>query len=485
MNGIKNKYVKIIQNYMKIKSVFAVAVGNGREKTFDKFVHFAKLYAPEVEIVAHFDKKDEGCGVIRHYLFEELKSKYDIVIMIDDDMEITEGWYTEVLEAYNTFKDVNLFTTRINQDDSIYTIGADIVFQGNHVLLMHKGDMTRRERFEEVEWAPGGCMIYCRKALKTLKPIKIPICEELDMYGQWKKNNLGKVIALSNAILIHNVKDNPRVTKFRTPENMLISSKMLYDKHGFTFMGDDRTFKFHCGITEEEQLKPLMNEANKYIKKYDNKDVTYLMPRASDEILFNISRENINRYTPAPILTCGRDVTNHWSEAFRWLFSHCQTDIGVFIDDDAIILRDISPLIELVRSGHGLVGFTSRGETNHTKYGYFQPNFMIMNIKKFKEEFGEQGIDVDVEQAKRELNITTNPEFCYGISQKLRGRPSKDLSMKLSEHYKFASVISDGDMPYVLHLWYGAWRHRRSPEGDMSERDALVSRDFWNSKLKI
>lgn len=213
-------------------------------------------------------------------------------------------------------------------------------------------------------------------------------------------------------------------------------------------------------------------------------DVTYLVPRASDDILFNIAKESINRYTPANILTCGKDKAKNWGEAFRWLFNNCPTDIGIFIDDDAFILRDITPLINAVRSGaFTLVGFTDRGKPEYKKYQYFQPNFLIMNIKKFKEEFGEGGINVDVEQATKELG--TNPEFMYGISQKVRGRKNIDLDFVLSKHYKFANLLYDKEIPYVLHLWYGAWRHRRSPEGDLSWRDSMVSDDFWNSNLKI
>lgn len=215
-----------------------------------------------------------------------------------------------------------------------------------------------------------------------------------------------------------------------------------------------------------------------------NNDITYLMPKASDEILFNIAKESINRYMPARILTCGKDQTRHWGEAFMWLFNSCPTDIGVFIDDDAFILRDITPLIDLIRSEeYSIVGFTERLIGKHKEFQYYQPNFMILNIKKFKAEFGKDGINVDVPLARRELGMITNPEFMYGISQKLKGRKNKDLNFRLSEHYKLANLLSDGDIDYVLHLWYGAWRHRR--DRDMSERDNLVSKDFWNNELKI
>lgn len=215
-------------------------------------------------------------------------------------------------------------------------------------------------------------------------------------------------------------------------------------------------------------------------------DATYLIAHAGSEELFNVCKGAINKYTPGDILVAGRDKFNNWSGAFRWLFDNCPTDIGVFIDDDAILLNDITPLIDKVRSNeYSMVGFTSRGDTKHSEYQYFQPNFMIMNIHKFRIEFGINGIDVDAEQAKKELNITTAPEFCYGISQKLRGRKNLDLSSRLSKYYWPASIIADDNTKYVIHLWYGAWKHRRSPEGDMSKRDNEVIEDFRGNKLKI
>jgi hypothetical protein len=211
---------------------------------------------------------------------------------------------------------------------------------------------------------------------------------------------------------------------------------------------------------------------------------TYLIAHAGSEELFDACKGAINKYTTGNIITSDKTMFKHWGEAFRWLFNNCPTDVGIFIDDDALILRDITSLIKLVESGEcGIVGFTNRGVGKHTEYQYFQPNFMIINIKRFKEEFGAHSIDVDIELAKNELGV--NPEFMYGISQKLRGRNNKDLSSKLIDKYWPANVLSDGDTDYVLHLWYGAWKHRKSPVGDMNERDMMVIKDFWDNKLKI
>ena len=216
-----------------------------------------------------------------------------------------------------------------------------------------------------------------------------------------------------------------------------------------------------------------------------NHDVTFLTPHAADEILFDIFKESVKRHTPAKILTITKEETRHWGEAFKWLYNNCPTNIAVFIDDDAFILRDISPLIDSVRKGkYSMVGFTYKTE-EHVKHNYFQPNFLIVNLKKFKEEFGEDAMFTDEELADKELGPGGSSIPMYGISQKLRHKKNKVLDFIISDNYKFANVLWDRNIPYVLHLWYGAWRHRRSPEGDMSERDKTVSDDFWNDELKI
>ena len=255
-------------------------------------------------------------------------------------------------------------------------------------------------------------------------------------------------------------------------------------------MGEVSFYKWHeWNIKKIKENHPSVFSSNyerpKRISHKNNDDVTFLTPHAADEILFDIFKESVERYTPANILTITTKETKHWAEAFKWLYDNCPTDIAVFIDDDAFILRDISPLIDSVRQGkYSMVGFTYKTE-EHVKHNYFQPNFLIVNLKKFKEEFGEDAMLVDKELADKELGPGGSSIPMYGICQKLRDRKNKVLDFKILENYKFANVLEDKGTPYVFHLWYGAWRHRKSPEGDLSERDKTVSDDFWSDKLKI
>ena len=548
---MKTKMVEYYMNSKNPKAVFAVAVGAGRKKTFEKFKLLVEQYAPEVDVVAHFDEKGEGCGTARSYLFHKLRDKYDMIISVDDDIEITEGWYKQVIEAYHKFPKVNMFTTMIMQEENVYTSGTYMSIERNILTMIHN-NKNLRKKYLETDFAPGGCMIFCREALKKFNPIPIPICEDYEWYCQWIKLGLGKITTINKAILKHNVKDNPRVPGFRSPKNIMNSCKLIYIRHGYTFIADENTPKYHCGLTDEEGIEDFMREANKMIEKndkekipvnkkmdkkeyikaikelevfnkvveefggvredqlvietkesvqseriarpkkrkispaaLDNSDITYLISNASNSKLLDVCLGSISKYTPAETLLATLSGFRIRPEAFMWLFDKCSTDIGIFIDDDAFITNDITPLINLIRDGsHSLVGFTYRNQA-HIDAKYFMPNFLIMNVKEFKEEFGVKGIQTDIDLAEKDLGVGEGTSFMSGISQKLNKCNTRILSFSASPHYEFAGVLSDEYTPYVLHLWYGAWKRRYSPEGDMTKRDNEINQDFLDNNLRI
>ncbi len=518
---------KIVEHYMNLrnpKAVFMVAVGKGRRKTFERFCYFAGLHVPEVDVVPHFDEKEEGCGTSRAYLFHKLKNKYDILVSLDDDIELSKGWYQKVIAAYKKFPKTNMFTTKIMQNDSVYSSGANIRIDGNILTMVHNNDVSAK--YLKTDFAPGGCMIFCRQALKKLNPIPITICEDYEWYCQWQKQKLGKIVAIQEASLVHNIYDNPRIGGFRSAKNILESCELIYKKHGCTFIADENTPRYHCGLTDEEEISDFMIRANrmidrpvdkssarkikdktkymtkvrkdkKTIRKLNDlgivtkvvnvldKNFTYLISSASDPKILDVCQRSIDKYTPGKTLVATKGQILTTTEAFSWLFNNCETDIGIFIDDDAFLLRDIMPLIDLVRAGkYSLVGFTYKS-TDHTKWQYFQPNFLIMDIKRFKKDFGPGKINVNIDLAKTELGAGGTVLSMYGISQQLRGFKTLDLSYKPSEHYKFAGTLWDDKTAYILHLWYGAWRRRGMPEGDLSERDMAAIIDFEKEGLKV
>ena len=87
--------------------------------------------------------------------------------------------------------------------------------------------------------------------------------------------------------------------------------------------------------------------------------------------------------------------------------------------------------------------------------------------------------------AQKDLGVGVGTSFMSGISQKLNKCKTKALSFTASPHYKFAGILSDETGPYVLHMWYGAWKRRYMPEGDLTWRDNQVHQDFMDDNLKV
>lgn len=235
------------------KTVFAVAVGPGREETFKRFCDFANRYAPDVKIEAFMDNKGLGCGVARARLFNTYKRKYEIYIQIDDDMELSEGWIEKVWKAYEEYPMYNLFTTRINEGLGIRTAGVGMWEIGDAIRMVHRGP---RADIDFVHFAPGGCMIICRKGL-GLHMSEIPICEEYMLYGEWLKNNLGGAVSINTAVLNHNIKDNPRVSNFRTFENIKTSAEAIKRKYGFSFVEELRDVATHLSDLSDEETRKI------------------------------------------------------------------------------------------------------------------------------------------------------------------------------------------------------------------------------------
>jgi hypothetical protein len=199
-------------------------------------------------------------------------------------------------------------------------------------------------------------------------------------------------------------------------------------------------------------------------------EFTYLIPHAASEELFNLTKKSIERFTPGPTLVVGKEIP-HWAQAWKKLWDECPTDIGIFMDDDAILTKDITPLIELVASDqYDAVGIEGLPPCPRNHPGYFDSNFLVVNIGKFKREHGEPY--TDMEQARREIAPGLAIEPYYGVSQKLRGRilalPSRKTEWGLAT-----------DHDYVTHLWYGAWKHRQAwNDGLTPEYFEAVERKF-------
>lgn len=220
----------------------------------------------------------------------------------------------------------------------------------------------------------------------------------------------------------------------------------------------------------------------------EQSDITFLIPHASSEELFSICKEAIYGFFPkANILVADKDRFPHWNQAIKWLWDNCPTDIGIFIDDDCILLEDISSLINRVKNGNyymvGVEGIIPHKSGQYLRYSphYYDMTFMVIDIARFKKEFGDD-IEVDRELAKKEIPEGRSIEKYYGISQKLRNKSIYNLYAELSD-YGEATTYGVGGVKYMIHLWYGAYKHRG--EKDHKEIQDLFIKDYKERKSNI
>lgn len=217
---------------------------------------------------------------------------------------------------------------------------------------------------------------------------------------------------------------------------------------------------------------------------------TYLIPHASSEEIFAVCKDAISKHTPAEILVSPKEQFGNWHEAISWLWDNCPTDIGVFLDDDCMLLNDITPLIEQAPCGvEGIIPF-SKGGLLRNSPGYYDMTFMAINIKEFNQRFGRDAILTDMVKARKEIEAGRSIEHFYGVSQHLRDE-FRTLRARLS-NYGLATVYEDTSTkatPYMIHLWYGSWKHRHAENEvdakEMQEREDKFIKDYWANTLRV
>ncbi len=210
---------------------------------------------------------------------------------------------------------------------------------------------------------------------------------------------------------------------------------------------------------------------------------TYLITHAATEGLFDVCKDAINKYTPGDMLTATKNMFQDWGTGFRYLFDNCPTDVGVFIDDDCILSSSIKEPLQAVMDGDVYMAALD-GERLGRGIGYYQPNLMIIDIKRFKKEFGSDGINIDIQKYKKDTGRDKG-DFFLGISQKLNGKGIIPFYSKTGATI-LSSDIYFNSKKIATHLWYGAWKHRRNKFVDginMEVRENDFINNYWNKKI--
>ncbi|MBW3113781.1 MULTISPECIES: glycosyltransferase [Bacillaceae] len=162
----------------------------------------------DVDIIVLNDRREinterVGAGGSRHYLFQAMKGKYDVIISLDDDMQITPHWFEHIEEAMNYYPHHSVFSSGMKRPGGAEMIfGAKMEFEGNS--LIRKRLRTVYRNFQIADWGPLGCLVLCRKAIEPI--INFPKVYTLDdeaFFLELKNKNIHQTIVATNAIAIH------------------------------------------------------------------------------------------------------------------------------------------------------------------------------------------------------------------------------------------------------------------------------------------
>lgn len=155
-----------------------------------------------------------------------------------------------------------------------------------------------------------------------------------------------------------------------------------------------------------------------------------------------------------------------WAGVAQRLIEACETDIGIFIEHDAFLLKPLDDLISKI-GDYDLIGVEEMIPGLRNSPGMACQNFFILNVKKLK-ELGIEKVRVrNIEEVKKTCG---NVESGYGLSQTFNKKYFLPFGWS---HYGFGTYYGD----YVHHFWWGSY-----PKRDVAIDN--LDRDFLDEQAK-
>ena len=175
------------------------------------------------------NKDPIGCGGGRHFLFEQMKGKFDIIISLDDDMLIKEGWFEAIIKGIEDYPEHSIYTGVVTDSRGrVQIAGSRMNFTGN--TLKRKENRTVSGMYTVTDWGPLGCLVLCREALK--EEVTIPnlfVREDSAFFLICKNLGINETIVCKNAVAVHKAHAVPS-SNLRQPEK-LQEAKEYYKKN--------------------------------------------------------------------------------------------------------------------------------------------------------------------------------------------------------------------------------------------------------------
>jgi hypothetical protein len=165
------------------------------------------------------NKDPIGCGGGRHFLFEQMKGTFDIIISLDDDMLINEGWYEAIITGIENHPKHSIFTgVVIDSRGKVQIAGSRMKFSGN--TLKRRANQLVSGKYTVTEWGPLGCLVLCRDALKDEVTIpKLFVREDSAFFLICKNLGINETIVCKDAVAVHKARAVPS-SNLRQPEKL-------------------------------------------------------------------------------------------------------------------------------------------------------------------------------------------------------------------------------------------------------------------------
>jgi len=172
-----------------------------------------------------------GCGGARYYLYEEARRNHDLVCSIDDDCQVMPDWLGTILEAYELFPEIHIFTTSVFNHGSVLNLGTYVSVRDGY--FWPRPNRNGDRRFRLVDWCIGTSSIFCREGLSVQFDPELHVCEDIDMYFNMRKHGISGCMAIRDAVMLHKPfpDDSGAVPGFRTSQALRDAVIRIYRKH--------------------------------------------------------------------------------------------------------------------------------------------------------------------------------------------------------------------------------------------------------------
>jgi len=237
-NGVSllEKFLPSVSNYSTAAKVYIIDNGST-----DNSIAFVEAHYPTISLI----KLDENLGFCRGYNEGLKRIKADYYVLLNTDVEVTDGWLDDPIRVLSQDKTVGICQPKIKsykQKNSFEYAGAaggyidtlGYPFCRGRLFEELEDDNGQYNDFKEIFWASGACLFIKSELFhlsKGFDPSFFAHMEEIDLC--WRVKNMGyKAIYCGGSTVYHVggatlVKNNPKKTFLNFRNSLLCLVKNL------------------------------------------------------------------------------------------------------------------------------------------------------------------------------------------------------------------------------------------------------------------